>query len=450
MRVVVEMMACKSIRLRFCITCFLIMPLCVALQSGTQVFQDLGEQNKEFQRLALQKRNKMTIQAFRGVVADTMLDDCALKVLYKLYRLPCENKQIFSLTGCFKYNATPLYKLEDGQYVPLSLDETPELQSRFMDVTGIKPLLHGIELTTALDEHWSLFKHKTMPTGKNINKKYSSYLITVVRASYERYGSIPIIAYHMANPYSPVPPERVGAYQNYVDRKHKNVVGEMRQRTGESCGYRKEYNIQRDYLDAKLDALSEFIKQLTDKNGHPIPCIIRPFHEMDMNSFWWGVDYCSAEDYKWLFRYTKDRVSKDVGTHSLIWGFSLGSRFKTRKAMLERYPGDEYVDIIGSNEYNVGSSSVVTKESLTRCMLTTQVCFERNKIACLFESGVTGNDDLLNQGFYSLHYPSLVNHEGVYLSFFIEHGPSYAIPSTEEGKKALRKFARSKKIKKDW
>ena len=45
----------------------------------------------------------------------------------------------------------------------LSAAEGPVLKNHVAEVTGLRQLLNGIEMTYALDEHWSLFSNESVP-----------------------------------------------------------------------------------------------------------------------------------------------------------------------------------------------------------------------------------------------------------------------------------------------
>lgn len=405
-----------------------------------------GEVDIAFQQQALKYRKKLKKKDYKQFVTDPQLDDNALAVLYKLYKMPVKKQSVFAVHSSYSYRDSRMYRQVGDVYMPLSVNEKPEMKNRPMEITGRAPLLNAVEVAHALDEHWELFDNAGVPSGPEVNKKYYAYLLTNIKVAYEQYGSIPVITYHMANPYSPVPPQRYGAYQEYKDKVHRNVVKEMRTGSGMACGSKGEFPNPRAYLDAKLDAFAGFLKELKDKKGRPIPCIIRPFHEMDMNSFWWGVDFCSSEDYIWLFKYTEETIKKKVGTHNMIWGYSLGNKFTTYDAMMERYPGDDYLDIWGGDEYNIGVSLPATKDSYIRCRLITQEGLKRHKICGLFECGMT-DAELKNTTFYSEQIPALLESEGIYFSFVLGY---MAMPTNEEGEKNMRSFARRKTMLKRW
>lgn len=398
--------------------------LCTSGSETNQTNTFTSNENAVF----IEKRRHISKKKYAKIVSDTQLDKRALASLYALYKMPVKGLCVYSVAGCISY-------------------KDPE-KNIYMEATGRAPQLYGIEATYALDEYWGLFTHDIVPSGPGINERYKKFLVQSVKDAYDKYGSIPVIVYHMANPYSPLPPKRYGAYQEYKDSEHKNVVSEMRLGKGTVCGFRGRNTNPKEYLDEKLDSLASLIKILTDKQGNPIPCIIRPFHEMDMNSFWWGVDYCTPEDYIWLYHYTRDKISKQVGTHNLIWGYSLGCKFATLETMMERYPGNDYVDIIGGEEYNMGYNERWTNDTYNRCMLITQEAFKRNKVCGLFECGVSQieeKEDLLNGSFYTTELPNLIKHEGIDLSFILGFNGTY-MPTTDEGRRLYRAFVRSRNM----
>ncbi|WP_196812180.1 glycoside hydrolase family 26 protein [Nocardia sp. CNY236] len=87
-----------------------------------------------------------------------------------------------------------------------------------------------------------------------------------------------------------------------------------------------------------------------------IPVLFRPFHEMNQNWSWWGIDNQAAttSDYqreyrKQLYRYTHDFF---VGTHgfdNIVWAWSIqdsGTGAPVDPNYQALYPGDDIVDVI--------------------------------------------------------------------------------------------------------
>jgi hypothetical protein len=98
---------------------------------------------------------------------------------------------------------------------------------------------------------------------------------------------------------------------------------------------------------ADMDRVAVELKKLQDAG---VPVLWRPFHEFNGNWFWWSKS--GAEVFKELWRFMYDRYTNYHGLNNLIWvlGYS-------RRPDPDWYPGDEYVDIAGTDEYAEGIQS---------------------------------------------------------------------------------------------
>lgn len=100
--------------------------------------------------------------------------------------------------------------------------------------------------------------------------------------------------------------------------------------------------------EADLNEMADYLLLLQEKG---IPLIWRPLHEAAGNTFrggaawfWWGID--GGETYIKLWRHMFD-FFKNKGVRNLIWVWT------TETGDNEFYPGDEYVDIIGRDLYQM-------------------------------------------------------------------------------------------------
>ena len=91
-------------------------------------------------------------------------------------------------------------------------------------------------------------------------------------------------------------------------------------------------------------------KALGELQERDIPVLWRPFHEFDGRWFWWGKG--GADGFIHLWRLMYDTFTSQYGLNNLIW--VLGYSGEVRKNW---YPGDEYVDILGSDTYD-GSTNL--------------------------------------------------------------------------------------------
>ena len=141
-------------------------------------------------------------------------------------------------------------------------------------------------------------------------------------------------------------------------------------------------------LIKKLDYFSEFLNSLKRTDGSLIPIIFRPWHEMNGNWFWWGKDFCSNEDYKKLFVFTVEYLKNTKGIDNILIAYSPDRQFHSEEEYLTWYPGDEYVDILGVDNYydfkpgGEGLDAVVKKLEIV-----TEAAAKKNKIAAFTETG---------------------------------------------------------------
>ena len=78
------------------------------------------------------------------------------------------------------------------------------------------------------------------------------------------------------------------------------------------------------------------------------PLIYRPFHEMTGGWFWWGTSCCTKEEFVKMYRLTVDYFRSN-GVKNVLFAWS-----PDKSSDSTFYPGDEYVDIIGYDGYDVG------------------------------------------------------------------------------------------------
>lgn len=105
-----------------------------------------------------------------------------------------------------------------------------------------------------------------------------------------------------------------------------------------------------------LDGFAAFNNTLKGSDGKLIPILFRPFHEHSGSWFWWGKKECSPEEYKSLWRFTVNYLKEVKQLHNLLYVFN-PSDFTTEAEYLERYPGNEYVDVLSFDSYQYGAIS---------------------------------------------------------------------------------------------
>ena len=106
-----------------------------------------------------------------------------------------------------------------------------------------------------------------------------------------------------------------------------------------------------------LDRFAAYDRLLLDAAGRPIPIVFRPYHEHSGDWFWWGVGngLNPKPEFDELWRFTYRYLQGHHGLHNLLWSISPDrSRLDVARLAedyLSSYPGDEYVDILGIDNY---------------------------------------------------------------------------------------------------
>ena len=100
-----------------------------------------------------------------------------------------------------------------------------------------------------------------------------------------------------------------------------------------------------------LDRLDIFFASLRSADGVAVPVLFRPFHECTSTGFWWGEAQCTPDEYRALWRFTVGYLRDAKGLHHLLWVYS-PDLFRDAEHYMERYPGDEWVDVLGLDAYH--------------------------------------------------------------------------------------------------
>ena len=190
-----------------------------------------------------------------------------------------------------------------------------------------------------------------------------------------------------------------------------------------------------DWFKKKLDKVASVVSNLKDTNGKQIPIIFRPFHEFDGNWFWWGANYCTAEEYISVYRFTVNYLRDTKNVHNILFAFSPDNSYTTPSSYLSRYPGDDYVDILGMDNYgdfdNKGTSGASLANS--KLKLISDLAISKNKIAALTETGyrVTSTTPAINNWFSTYLYDAITNNnlQIAYVMFWSNTSSGYYVPT---------------------
>ncbi|CEA16909.1 hypothetical protein ING2E5B_2181 [Fermentimonas caenicola] len=138
-----------------------------------------------------------------------------------------------------------------------------------------------------------------------------------------------------------------------------------------------------------LQRAADFFNSLTTDSGVKIPVLFRPWHEHTGSWFWWGKEHCTVDEYKQLWHITRDFFDQQ-GINHLLYGYSPDAQ-GPGDIYMERYPGDEYVDLLGLDCYhrdNEKGTEAYQQTLHTILSFMTEEGEKRNKPIALTETGL--------------------------------------------------------------
>jgi mannan endo-1,4-beta-mannosidase len=235
-----------------------------------------------------------------------------------------------------------------------------EIRSDVKDVTGAFPSVYGFDVARVVNLNW---------THEERIRAIESQL-TFDRGIYSRGG---VITYEWHMPH----PADGSSFYNTTPAVHRIIPGgDLHNK------FRKS-----------LDHAAEYFNLLEE-----IPILFRPWHEHNGDWFWWCKGSTSEEDFISLWRFTVDYLKNDKQVNNLIYVYSPDrSRIDMNDfeaGYLWGYPGDDYVDIFGIDNYwdvgHPGNKASVEEQSATfrkSLEYLVKLADSRDKISALTETG---------------------------------------------------------------
>jgi mannan endo-1,4-beta-mannosidase len=137
-----------------------------------------------------------------------------------------------------------------------------------------------------------------------------------------------------------------------------------------------------------LKTIADYAKTLVGADGKLIPIIFRPFHEMDGNWFWWGTGHTTSAAYISLYQYTVIYLRDTLGVHNFLFAWSPDRNFSTESQYLTCFPGDAYVDLLGTDNYEDMKAGVSPEIAASKFRIVSNYAKIHNKLAALTETGL--------------------------------------------------------------
>lgn len=251
-------------------------------------------------------------------------------------------------------------------------------QSDVKKVTGQHPAVYGWEIG-----------HIEMGDSLSLDSVHFSKIRSEAIAAYQR-GGIQTFSWHLRNPLT--------GGDSWDVSSHKVVASIL------PGGEKHELYIQ------WLNRLAEYFQSFRTSGGIPVPILFRPFHEHSGSWFWWGEKHCTKEEYLSLYRFTVNYLRNHKQLHNLLFVFS-PDRVNEVQEYLSRYPGDEYVDILGLDLYDRDAQYGATATKLLT--MVREEAVRRQKPWVFSETGSEGIKNPL--WFTKVLYPILAQTRPAYV-----------------------------------
>jgi len=138
-----------------------------------------------------------------------------------------------------------------------------------------------------------------------------------------------------------------------------------------------------------LNDVGDWANSLKGNDGKSVPVIFRPYHEFDGGWFWWGKPHCTREEFISLWRFTVSYLRDSLGVHNFIYAFSPDNKFINEEQFLERYPGNEWVDMVGMDNYaDMGRNRYALDTAALKLKVISDYAKRAGKLAAFTETGL--------------------------------------------------------------
>jgi len=224
-------------------------------------------------------------------------------------------------------------------------------RSDVKSVTGSYPAVYGWELG-----------HLELDSARNLDGVPFASIRQYIKTTYRR-GGVNTISWHLNNPTN-------GKSAWDTTNTVKSILP--------GGPYHAQYV-------AYLDRVAAYLRSL-HSGFSKVPVVFRPFHEHTGSWFWWGQKNCTTAEYVALWRFTADYLRTTKKVHNLLLAYST-SDFASPEQYLERYPGDEYVDVMGFDTYCSQDLAKYQQELDRQLAMLQQVATAHHKVAALTETG---------------------------------------------------------------
>lgn len=232
-------------------------------------------------------------------------------------------------------------------------NNTIDYRSDINNVVGDFPAVYGFDIGGI--EHGN---------ANNLDDVPFDDMVVLIQKAHSK-GGIITISWHADNPVS-----KKNSWDTTVAVKHLLIGG-------------SHYQL---FL-VWLSRIAEFMKRLRDENYTLIPVAFRPFHEMNGAWFWWGNPNATPEEYQQLWKQTQSLLSSEFKVHNVYYVYA-PNLVANSEAYLLNYPGDAYVDFLGIDLYQHGTSEEFRQQLQINMEVLSTIAIAKNKPFAITEIGL--------------------------------------------------------------
>lgn len=282
-----------------------------------------------------------------------------------------------------------LFGHEDALAYGLNADGTRWIdeddRSDVKSVTGSHPAVYG----------WEIGRLELDDSTANIDDVDFERMKYWIRTGYER-GGIITISWHSNNP---------------------ETGGDTWDTGGNAPGHVIPGGDKHDMYKGWLDRVADFAFDLKDAEGKFIPVLFRPYHEHMGSWFWWGRSSCTVDEYVTLWRFTVEYLRDVKGIHHFLYSYS-PNNVSSQSQYLERYPGDDYVDILGTDDYSNVHNANQKSAFIDNLRIPVRLANEKGKVAALTE---TGNEQIPDDDWFTTRIVEPIKEDSIarQLAYFL-------------------------------
>jgi mannan endo-1,4-beta-mannosidase len=229
-------------------------------------------------------------------------------------------------------------------------------RSDVKEVAGAYPAVFGWEIG-----------HIELDSTRNLDKVDFNNMQRWIREGFEM-GGVITISWHLNNPVN-----GASSWDKTVTVPHILPGGS-----------------HHDVFMIYMDRMAAFLGDLKTTEGRLIPVIFRPWHEQTGGWFWWGSESTTPEAYIALYRFTVEYLRDTKGLRHLLYAWSPNSPSDYGyENFLVTYPGDDYVDVMGFDDYwSLAGREDGVNVMTSHLRFLVETAEARGKIPALTETGL--------------------------------------------------------------